>query len=458
MDDFSTARPRTPLSVTALNEQVRMLLTGLPAVRVQGEVSRVTQSGGHIYFDLKDSGSRIAVKVWRTVVGRLRLQPREGQQVVVSGRVEAWVAGGSYALICSDLEVAGQGDLWLALQRLKEQLHREGLFDPARKRPLPFLPRRVALVTSPTGAAIRDMLRVLGDRFPLQILVVPAKVQGEGAAESVAQGIELVNRLDAADVIIAGRGGGSIEDLWAFNEERLVRAVAASRIPLVSAVGHEIDTLLSDLAADVRAPTPTAAAELVVPRKTDLDAAIANLRQRLQQASLRAVQAERRHLRQVEARLGDGGGITGLRQLRLDDLQQRLGRSSERLCAVQRRRLEALARRLQAAHPLRRLGQQRRDLAVLQTRIAQAGQATVRRRRDRLGRQSAVLEALSPLAALGRGYGIIRRAGGLPLAQAAGVAGGDAIEVLLRDGALDCRVETVRLRASPSASLQDRET
>lgn len=351
-----------PLTVTALNEQLRDKVSELPIVRVQGEVSRVSGQGGHLYFDLKDGGSKISVKVWRTVAGRLRTQPREGSQVVCTGRVEVYVPWGGYSLICSDVEPAGQGALFAALQQLKERLAREGLFDAARKQPLPFLPRCVALVTSPTGAAVRDMLRVIADRFPVRILVVPAKVQGEGAAESIARAIEAVDALGWADVIIAGRGGGSVEDLWAFNEERTVRAVAACRTPIVSAVGHEIDTVLTDLAADWRAPTPTAAAERVVPRLLDLRAAIDQLRQRALGVLRRQLGAERRHLGQLRARLGDGGAITGQAQLRLADAQARAARALDKQVQGLRRQLEGLLRRLHAAHPLRRLAEQRRRL------------------------------------------------------------------------------------------------
>lgn len=432
-----------PWSVTAVNERVRGLLAPLPLLRVQGEASRVSQSSGHYYFDLKDATSRLAVKLWRTTALRLRHLPREGQQFVVTGRLEAWVAGGSYALICSDLEPAGQGAMWMALQRLKEKLLAEGLFSPERKRALPYLPRTVALVTSPTGAAVADMLRVLRDRFPLRILVVPAKVQGEGAAESIAAGIELVDQLGWADLIIAGRGGGSAEDLFAFNEERVVRAVAACRTPIISAVGHEIDTVLSDFAADARAPTPTAAAEQAVPRLDDLAGWLQDWRIRATRAVARQLLADRRLLVQLRARLGEGGAITGMRTMLLDDLRQRLVRGTERVRDAQRRRLEGLVRRLQVAHPRRRLMEQRARLDRQAQRLLAQGLGQIERRRQLLALRSEVLAALSPRAALGRGYAIVRQVGGPAVAGVQALAPQDVVQVLMRDGQFTAQVREV---------------
>ena len=435
---------QVPLSVTALNEHLRDKVGELPTFRVQGEISRVSGQGGHIYFDLKDAGSKVSVKVWRSTAARLRTQPREGMQVVCTGRVEVYVPWGGYSLICSDIEPAGQGALFAALQQLKERLQREGLFEQDRKVALPFLPHTVALVTSPTGAAVRDMIKVLSDRYPVRIVVVPAKVQGEGAAESIAQAIETIDALGWAAVIIVGRGGGSVEDLWAFNEERTVRAVAQCKTPIVSAVGHEIDTVLTDLAADWRAPTPTAAAERVVPRLADLQLTLAQLRQRAASVSTRLVQAERRHLAQLRARLGDGGGITGRAQMRLVDAQARAARAQARQVLGLRRRLEGLTRRLQAAHPMRRLAEQRRRWQLAHLRLRQTVDQAQGQRHQLLRRRREVLQALSPTAALGRGYAIVRQRDGRALGRVADAQAGDAIAVLLADGALDCLVQEVR--------------
>ena len=434
-----------PITVTALNEQVRAAVATVREVRVQGEVSGARLSSGHLYFDLKDAASKLRVTVWRNSLARIPLQLRDGMQVVCTGRVEVWVQAGSYALSATWMEAAGVGALWEQFQRLKEKLTAEGLFEPANKLPLPFLPRTVGIVTSPSGAALRDMLRILTDRCPVRVLFVAAKVQGEGAAESVAQGIEKLDQSGLCDVIIAGRGGGSLEDLWAFNEERVVRAFAACRTPIVSAVGHETDTLLSDHAADVRAPTPTAAAEMVVPRMDELRLGLKTLGHRLGHVLGRQMLAERRHVGGLLARLGDGGAVTGRRALRLDDDRRRLQLAAARALGSLQRKNALLRQRLHAAHPLRRLAQQQRRLDGLQGRLGRQAEVMVQRRRDGLERKSAILEAMNPRAALRRGYGILRQAGtGQALQSVAGVLPGTAIEVLLGDGALDCRVETVR--------------
>jgi len=435
---------RPALTVSALNEQVRVALAPLREVRVEGEVSGAKLSGGHQYFDLKDATSKVRVTIWRQALQRITLQIRDGMKVVCTGRIDVWVQGGTYALNASAVEAAGIGALWEALQRLKDKLTAEGLFATNHKKKLPFLPRTVGLVTSPTGAALRDMLRILGDRCPVRVLIAPAKVQGEGAAESIAQAIERLDACCLCDVIIVGRGGGSLEDLWAFNEERVVRAVAVCRTPIVSAVGHETDTLLSDHAADVRAPTPTAAAELVVPRIDDLRLRLKTLGHRMGHVLGRVLITERRLIIGLRARLGEGGELTGPRALRLDDAQRRLQHAAARSFGVSRRRTVALAQRLQAAHPQLRLAQQQRRLDGLRMRLQRQGQPLLERRRQELAHKTAVLQAMSPRAALGRGYGIVRRPDGAALASVDGVRPGARIEVLLADGSLDCLVEAVR--------------
>ncbi len=440
-----------PLTVSAVNEQVRAAVSGLREVRVQGEVSNARPSSGHLYFELKDASSRIRVTVWRQTVQRLGIDVRDGQQIIVTGRVDVWVQGGTYALNASRIESAGVGALWAALQKLKEKLQAEGLFAAERKVALPFLPRAVGIVTSPSGAALRDMVRILRDRMPVTILVAPAKVQGDGAADSIAKAIELLDGSGLCDVILCGRGGGSIEDLWAFNEERVVRAVSACRTPIISAVGHETDTLLSDYAADARAPTPTAAAEMAVPRMVDLRFQLDDAQLRLAQSITRLLANERRHLGGLTARLGDGGAITGHRALRLEDARRRLHVALLRSLALRQRTVAALRQRLHTAHPLKRLADQHRRLDGLQMRLARQAELIVQRRREALQRKAELLVAMSPTSALQRGYAIVRRADtGAALLQAATVHAGAGVEVLLRDGALDCRVEGVRLAGEPT--------
>ena len=438
-------QPIPAITVTALNERIRTALAPLRELRVEGEVSGARFSSGHLYFDLKDAGAKVRVTVWRSSVARLSTDVRDGQQVVVTGKIDVWVQGGSYALNATDVEPAGLGQRFAALQALKEKLTAEGLFDANRKIPLPFLPRVVGMATSPTGAALRDMVRVLNDRFPVRVIVAPCKVQGEGAAESIALAIELLDQSRLCDVLIVGRGGGSLEDLWAFNEERVVRAVALCKTPIVSAVGHEVDTLLSDLAADVRAPTPSVAAETVVPRLVDLQWQIQDARGRMARVVKKSIGNERAMLRQRILRLGQGDQLTGPRFLRLDELTRRLDAAAQRQVADRHRLLANRHQRLTQAHPLRKLATQQRRLDGLQARLLAVREALVRSKRDPLERKTAVLVALSPKSALKRGYGIVRRSGTREALQSIrGVALGQALEVLLGDGALDCRVEKLR--------------
>lgn len=433
-----------PLTVTQLNQRLKGMLAPLPPMRVTGEISGLSpQPSGHVYFDLKDAESKIRITIWRSAAATLRVRLRNGMQVVCTGKPDIYVQAGSLSFNCTHLEEAGEGLRWAALQRLKEKLQAEGLFDEARKKPLPFLPNCVGLVTSGTGAAVQDMLRILRERAQVRVLVVPVKVQGEGSAESIAQGIELADQSGLCDVILCGRGGGSIEDLWAFNEERVVRAFAACQTPIVSAVGHETDTLLSDFAADWRAPTPTAAAERAVPKFADLQAATANLRMRAEKGLRRQLRQDRSLLQQLRARLGGGDNLTGPRQLHLEESQRRLVRAAQRAVEARRRKLEGLARRLQAADPVRQLAQRRRKLDALMLRLPAAMRQLLQRRRQRVTQDTKVLQALSPRAALGRGYGIVRRPDGAALASVRGVQLGEGLEILLADGELAVRVATV---------------
>lgn len=468
---------------TSVNQEIRGRVADMRQLRVRGEVTGVRVSGGHMYFQLKDAGATLRCTAWRSTVAQQRLQLREGQEVICHGAIDLWVRGGSYALIISRVEEAGTGALWAAFERLKAALEQEGLFDPGRKRPLPFLPRTVGIVTAPTGAALRDMIRVLHERFPVRILLAPARVQGEGAAETIASAIELLDGSGLCDVIIVGRGGGSMEDLWAFNEERTVRAVADCRTPIVSAVGHETDTLLSDHAADRRAPTPTAAAEMVVPRLLDLLQRIAELRGRMTRVLARQLTSERRHLRQLAERLGSGEAIAGHRRRELDDLGRRLGHAAATAISGRHRRLQALRQRLLGAHPARRLAARRRLLTELNARLhrraalitgprrqrlirlsatlAAAGHSgrLTAERRQRLARLDATLRALSPRAALERGYAILRRpATGRALTRAGDAEPGELFDVLLGQGSLKVRVEQIEPGPGASATPGQSDT
>jgi exodeoxyribonuclease VII large subunit len=394
------ASDRTPLTVTDLTLLVKDLLEEeFRDVWVVGEIGNLTRArSGHVYLTLKDEGAALSAVMWRSVAERLRFELEEGQELLVRGRLNVYPPRGTYQLDIRMAEPRGLGALQAAFEKLKAKLAAEGLFDPGRKRPLPFLPAVVGVVTSPTGAAVRDILTVLARRLPrLTVLLWPARVQGEGAAEEVARGIEGLNRRGGVDVLIVGRGGGSLEDLFAFNEERVARAIAESRIPVVSAVGHEVDFTIADFVADVRAPTPSAAAEIVVPSERELRAMLRSFRARLDGVARAVLDARRERVRALE-------GAFGLR--RLPD------------------RLRMFAQRLdEQSRALRRLATDR---------IAAA--------RQRVVALAARAEGLSPLRVLARGYSLTTLDGAV-LTSPEGVPAGALIRTRLAKGTLDSRVE-----------------
>jgi exodeoxyribonuclease VII large subunit len=392
---------RRPLTVSELNAWVRGLLDGsLPAVAVEGEISNLRRyPSGHTYFTLKDAASQVSVVLFRGQGAFLRFRPEDGLKAVVRGRVSLYEARGAYQLVADTLEPAGLGALQLGLEQLKKRLAAEGLLDPARKRPLPLVPRRLGLVTSPRGAALRDILHVLERRFAdLEIVLAPVRVQGDGAAIEIALAIAALDDLGDLDVVIVARGGGSIEDLWAFNEEPVARALAASRAPVISAVGHETDVTLADLVADVRAPTPSAAAEMVIVSRQEIARHLLGLERRLASA----------------ARLGCARAAERLEQVRPD---RALQRAAARLHdAIQK--IDDRGARLHAA------------LADHLTRA-----------RHRMERGVDRLQALSPLAVLQRGYAVCTDASGTILKDARTAAPGAGVRVRLRRGRLRCIVE-----------------
>ncbi len=397
-DDAAPGAPNLPVyTVSQISQAIKRTLEGnFEWVRVRGEVSGFKRAAsGHLYMTLKDRDAVIDGVCWRGVAGRLSVAPEDGMEVIASGRVTSYAGRSKYQLVIEQIERAGEGALLKLLEERKRKLAAEGLFDEARKQPLPYLPEVIGVVTSPSGAVIRDILHRLADRFPRHVLVWPVLVQGEGAAAQVAAAIEGFNGLapDGAvprpDLLIVARGGGSLEDLWAFNEEVAVRAAAASRIPLISAVGHETDVTLIDFAADRRAPTPTAAAEMAVPVRADLVAQIMEGERRLHAGWQRGL-AERRTV--IE---GLGRGLPHpLRLLeeksqRLDDRAERLHGAARRLLAQRGERVGDLAARL--PHP-------QRQLALAQERLNEAGH----RLQTLLARPNALLRAGEALAALGR--------------------------------------------------------
>lgn len=389
-----------PISVTALNQYVKGLLDRdrlLSQVLVRSEISNYkVYPSGHHYFSLKDAESSIRCVMFRREAASLRFRPENGMKVVVSGRVSVFPRDGVYQLYCNHMMPDGVGELAFAFERLKERLHREGLFDPARKKPLPAYPHTIALVTSPAGAAVRDMIRILGARWPMaKVLVVPVRVQGEGAAQEIVQALDLVNACRMAEVIITGRGGGSMEDLWAFNEETVARAIARSEIPVISAVGHEPDVTIADFVADLRASTPSNGAERAVPHQGEVRDTLAHWDARLQRAMDQTLQRRREQLDRA--------------------------RSSPFLQS-----------------PLRSIQEKRLLLDYQQQRLVHGMERQVQASRERAGRLAAALEALSPLRVLGRGYSIAQKEDGTVLSSIEQVTAGKGLSLRLADGLVTC--------------------
>ena len=450
---------RRPLSVSELTAQVRGALESrFAAVWVEGEISnfKAAQSG-HWYFTVKDESAQLRAKCFRGVNGRIRFRPSDGLLVRARGRLTVYEPRGEYELLVEALDPVGAGALRVAFEQLRERLAAEGLFDEALKRELPLLPRRVGVVTSPTGAAVRDIIRTVGRRTrTVSLLVAPTRVQGEGAGREVAAALRALNEhhrralaegrtADALDAIIVGRGGGSSEDLWAFNEEEVARAIRASLVPVISAVGHETDFTIADFAADVRAATPTAAAELVAEREDEIASYVETLTHALVNAARYRVLAERARAQEaamspgfdeVRARLGAARAETA-------GVTRRLERRAAELLARTRRRLDDAACRLSPARMSAKAGEGRVRLAVSGAALEAAGRAKLDEARARVMVAAASLDALSPLAVLGRGYALASGEGGRILRAAAHVRVGERVRVRLAEGALRCRVEEV---------------
>ena len=384
-----------PISVTALNQYVKGLLDRdrlLSQVLVRSEISNYkVYPSGHHYFSLKDAESSIRCVMFRREAASLRFRPENGMKVVASGRVSVFPRDGVYQLYCNHMMPDGMGELAYAFEQLKNRLYKEGLFDPARKKPLPAYPHTIALITSPAGAAVRDMIRILGARWPMaKVLVVPVRVQGEGAAQEIAQALDLVNTGQMADLILTGRGGGSMEDLWAFNEEVVARAIARSAIPVIAAVGHEPDVTIADFAADLRASTPSNGAERAVPDQGELRDVLAHWEARLQRAMDRTLQKER-------------------------------AKASPFLQS-----------------PLRTIQEKRMLLDYQQQRLVHGMERNLQTGREQTARLAASLEALSPFRVLSRGYSIAQKEDGTVLSSIQQVSVGEALSLRLADGQVTC--------------------
>jgi exodeoxyribonuclease VII large subunit len=421
-------------------------------VRVDGEISGFKRSSnGHLYFCLKDDSAQLDCVVYSREAARLKFRVEEGMAVRCRGRLTIYEARGRFQMTVAEIEPVGAGALALAFEQLKQKLAAEGLFEPTRKRALPFLPRRLGVVTSPTGAVIRDIVRVAHRRFPVPILLAPTPVQGDGAAPAIAAALRRLEAVADVDVIIVARGGGSLEDLWAFNDEIVARAIYACRVPVISAVGHETDFTIADFVADVRAPTPSAAAERAVPVLADLKGELAVLGRRVARATLEHLRAGRHSLERARNRLGDPRRLLDQRRQTLDEHAERARRSLARRLATEHASLRALEKRLLRAHPQRRVQEQRHALAALRHRLETLARGELARRRHVVEATRAKLGALSPLNVLERGFSLAQLADGRLLTQASDARPGDAIRVRLRRGEVHATVdETPPPSASPS--------
>ncbi|GAA5346476.1 exodeoxyribonuclease VII large subunit [Planifilum fimeticola] len=439
---------RQALSVTELVRYLRTVLEedeGLFSVWVRGEISNFHHHvRGHMYFTLKDENSRIRAVMFSGNNRRLRFMPRDGDQVLARGYVSVYERDGLLQLYVLEMQPDGVGELYVAFQRLKEKLEAEGLFAPELKKTLPFLPRRIGVITSPGGAAVRDIITTLRRRFPIaRILIYPVPVQGEEAPRAIAETLELVNRRDEVDVLIVGRGGGSLEELWAFNEEVVARSISRSRIPVVSAVGHETDVTIADLVADVRAATPTAAAELVAPALRDLEERLALLADRLVRSLEKLLIRKRERLESLTNRPAFQHPRVRLKQQdqRLDQLVWDLEKSFRTCLDARRSELGHLVARLGARRPTERISSLRERLGRLERSCAAGMINLLHNRRALWENRVGKLDSLSPLKVMRRGYSLVYRYGEDRLIQSVSdVEPGDLIRVRLADGRIDCQV------------------
>lgn len=436
-------------TVSRLNTVVRLLLEQeMGLVWLTAEISNLVQhSSGHWYFTLKDSQAQVKAAMFKGQNRRVSFRPQNGQQILVQGQLSLYEARGDYQLIVEKMQPAGDGLLQMKLEALKAQLTAEGLFAPSRKRPLPPQPKQIGIITSPTGAAVHDMLTILARRDPsLPVILYPSAVQGESAVPALLAALETAWRRDECDLLIVGRGGGSLEDLWCFNDERVVRAIASSPIPIVSAVGHETDVTLADFAADLRAPTPSAAAELVSRDQQQQLHRLTQLIQRLKQAIL--LQQQRYVLRwqRQHSRLAAQNPQYQLQQKiqRQDELQWRLERVIKQQLDNASRHYAEQTQRLQQASPARHLSMLKQQHEFLQQRLLKALQNQHQARQQQLAQLSGQLQALSPLQVLARGYSVTTNMSGKLIHEASQVTPGEQLNIQLGKGALRVKTEAVK--------------
>jgi len=443
MDIFAE---KTILTVSRLTALLRGVLEeNFEQVWVQGEVSNLSfPSSGHAYFTLKDSAAQLRCVMFKGAVKNLKFRPTDGMALILRGRISVYDQRGEYQLICEYMEPAGIGALQTAFIQLKERLAMEGLFDEGHKQPLPAFPRRIGIITSPTGAAIHDILNVLKRRFAsLELLLYPVRVQGEGSAVEIARAIDDMNRQGLVDVLIVGRGGGSLEDLWAFNEEVVARAVYRSKLPVISAVGHETDWTICDFVADLRAPTPSAAAELVVASSLELRSQLEALDHRLNRAMEGRITTLGMRIDSLRRLLHDPSSMMGHLAQRVDDLIARLERALE--YAVQRRReqFERIQTGLSLHNPGRQAERIRQQLSADSIQSERLIQARIHQLRQTFATLTARLDVLSPLRTLSRGYAIATRHDGSVVTSTAQLSAGERLTIRLHHGTAISRVEAL---------------
>jgi exodeoxyribonuclease VII large subunit len=450
---------RDVYSVSRLNKEVRLMLeSGLPVLWLEGELSNfAAPASGHWYFSLKDANAQVRCAMWRQRNQQLRFRPKDGMHVLVRARVGLYEPRGEYQLLVEHMEEGGEGALKREFEKLKAKLAAEGLFDADRKRALPAVPRRIGVVTSPTGAAIHDILRVLKLRFPAAaVLLYPTAVQGAAAVPEIVRAIECASRRAECDVLIVARGGGSLEDLWCFNDERVSRAIAACRIPTVSGVGHEVDVTIADFVADLRAPTPSAAAQVVVPDKSTWLEALVQLEARFAAAVGRQIRTHHVALATLAQRLkiSHPGARLAQHSQRLDDLETRMRLALRSAVLARQQRLEQATARLWRENPRHRLEALCAQAATLRQRLGSAIRDQLTRLDQRLAIAGRTLDAVSPLATLSRGFATVTRVDdGKLLRDAHDAPPGTEIETRLARGRLRARVE--RLIEDQDAEKKD---
>lgn len=434
---------REVLTVSQLNARARRLLEEVfPAVWVEGELSNLARpSSGHLYFTLKDSGAQVRCALFRQNAARVRMDLRDGLLVRARGRVSLYEGRGDYQMILDAVEPAGDGALRQAFEALKARLQAEGLFAAERKRPLPSHPTRIGVITSPSGAAVRDIISVFGRRAPfIELVISPTAVQGREAAPQIVQALERADRA-GFDALILARGGGSLEDLWPFNEEMVARAVAACRTPVISAVGHETDVSISDFVADVRAPTPSAAAELLSPDTRAMLQQLQRSHRQLQQCMKVRLERERLRLDALRRRLRHPGERLAQQSQRLDELELRLRRVWQQRMDLRRQQLASLHGRLQQQHPERLLRLLEERLEQMRQRLPRAMQLRLAQHRQQLESAAQSLHLISPLATLGRGYSILLDSQGHAVRRPQDTQPGQRLQARLAEGSLNLRVE-----------------